>query len=269
MTIATGPCESWAFTADCCTLPEGTTQAVIDKWRAVATKILWQLSGMRWGPSCPITVRPCRRSCVDELPLLYGRYLGAPWIPYIGTDGAWRNASLCGCTGSCSCGELCEIYLPGPVFDIVSVRDGTVTLPATAYRVDNGNSLVRLDGACWQRCYDLAAPPGTEGTLTVTYRTGLPLDAAALAAFSALVCHYIGQCATGCGCALAASRSVSRVSRQGVDMEFADAAVLLDGGRTGIPLTDAWLAAVNPYRLTGPSTVRSPDVRAPRVTTWP
>jgi hypothetical protein len=196
-------------------------------------------------------------------------FSGSPYVPYIGADGAWRNASVCGCQTDCGCGELEEIRLEGPVYDIVSVQDGETTLPAAAYRVDNGSLLVRTDGNSWPDCQDLGAACGEPGAFCVTYRTGLPLDESALAAFSALVCHYVKQCGTGCGCALQKSRNVSRVSRQGVDMEFADAAALLDGGRTGIPVTDAWLAAVNPYRLTSPSRALSVDRRPGRVTTWP
>lgn len=50
-----------------------------------------------------------------------------PWIPYTGADGAGRNASVCGCQSDRSCSELCEVYLPGPVFGVTEVDvDGQV-----------------------------------------------------------------------------------------------------------------------------------------------
>ncbi|MCY0957745.1 hypothetical protein [Streptomyces sp. H27-H5] len=212
-----------------------------------------------------MTVRPCRRACLDLLP----RYLvswgtAGPWIPYIGTDGAWRNASVCGCSGDCSCGELCEIYLPGPVYDVVSVQEGAVVLPATAYRVDNSGDLVRLDGACWPSCQDMAAAIGEPDTLAVTYRTGLQLDESATAAVSELTCHLLKGCGGSCGCA-AAGRNVNKVTRQGLQLEMADPTLIYSEGRTGLPLCDLWLAAVNPYRLTSASRVYSPDLRRPRI----
>ena len=269
MPIHTEPCTPWEFTPDCCNVPDGTTQEQIDRARRIATAILWRASGMRWGPSCPYEVRPCRRSCLDDYPLRIDWSGGSGGLyPYIGTDGLWRNASPCSCSTDCSCGELCEIVLQGPIHTIVSVQDGETLLPPEAYRVDNGNRLVRLDGNCWESCYDLAAAPGEPGTLTVTYTVGLPLDDAALHAFSVLVCHLLKDCGTGCGCALSSNRNVSRVSRQGVNLEFAEAGALYTEGRLGIPAVDRWIMLVNPYNLTSPSRVLSPDARRQRVTTW-
>lgn len=268
MPINTSPCEAWPLDPSCCPALEDADEATIGKWSKVATQILWRLSGMRWGPSCPIVVRPCRRGCLDAYPLAV-HWAGAPWIPYIGADGQWRNASVCGCATDCSCTELCEIRLEGPVYDILSVQDGETLLPREAYRVDSGARLVRTDGNCWPGCQNLEAAPGEPDTLTVTYRTGLPLDEAAIAAYGTYVCHLVKGCGTSCGCALQQSRNVSRVSRQGVDLEFADAGALFTEGRTGIAAVDQWLAAVNPYRLTSPSRVMSPDVKPQRVITWP
>lgn len=199
---------------------------------------------------------------------MVGWGVAGPWIPYIGTDGLWRNASVCGCSSDCSCGELCEIYLEGPVHDIVSVQEGAVVLPASAYRVDNGNLLVRTDGACWPDCQDMSAPPGDPNTLTVTYRAGLPLDELAAAAMAAMVCHLLKGCLPGsCGCA--ANTNVTRRTRQGVQIETSDPSEIYSQGRTGLPLVDAFLMVVNPYHLDSPSRVYSPDFKRPRTTTWP
>ena len=270
MPIHTGPCTPWEFTPDCCSVPDGTPQATIDKWRRVATSILWAMSGRIYGPACPVTVRPCKKSCMDGY---FGRlnfaYPGSGGLyPYM-LDGQWYNASPCGCSTDCSCGELCEIVLDGPVFDIVSVQDGETLLPPSAYRVDNGSRLVRTDGNCWDTCQDLSAAPGQPGTLTVTYRTGLPLDAAGLTAFDALVCHLIRGCSSGCGCDASTRSNLTRVQRQGVTMEMADPNVLFEQGRTGIREVDLWLSMANPYRLTSKSRVMSPDYKPQRVTTWP
>lgn len=269
MPLQAGPCEPWDV--DLCCDVDDIDPVQVTRWATAASFILWALSGRRYGPSCPITVRPCRRSCMDAYPLMVNWAAGAgPWIPYIGVDGQWRNASVCGCKQDCSCTELCEVRLDGPVYDIVEVNVDGVVLPGNgaAYRVDSPNLLVRLDGECWPDCQDMAEPAGTDGTFTVTYRTGLPLDPAATAAVSELTCHFLRGCSPGtCGCK--ANRNVTKINRQNYQMEFADPTLIYSEGRTGLPLADLWLAAVNPYRMTSPSRVYSPDYKRPRVTTWP
>jgi hypothetical protein len=268
MPIQIGPCSPWPV--DLCCDVTGVDEAVLTRWQTIASQLLWRMSGMRWGP-CPVTVRPCRRSCLESSPISFQAGAGTgPWVPYIGSDGLWRNASVCGCSSGCSCGELCEVKLEGPVYDVVSVNvDGEVLVPE-AYRVDAPGLLVRTDGECWPTCQDMAAPPGAPGTFTVTYRWGLPLDEAAIAAVSELTCHLLKGCGgtgSSCGCK-ASNRNVTRLQRQGVEMEMADPTLIYSEGRTGLPLADMWLAAVNPYRLTSASRVYSPDYKRPRVQTW-
>jgi hypothetical protein len=264
-------CDPWPVDRDCWSIPPDTTEDRIEYWQKVASDLLRRLTGGVLGPGCPVTVRPCRTRCGDGWSWgLWGpgAYLGAPWVPYIGPDGLWRNASVCGCRTDCSCSELCEIRLPGPVFDIVSVQDGVIVLPQTAYRVDNARNLVRTDGNCWNDCQDMAADPGEANTMTVTYRIGLPLDDLATAAISALTEHYIKGCG-GCGCGIGNNRNVTRVQRQGVTLEYPDAGDLTAFGRTGLEIVDAFIQAVNPLGLNAPLRVLSPDFRAPRATTWP
>lgn len=267
MTLQVGPCEPWPF-VPCCDV-DGHDEEAVARWVAVASSILWRLSGMRWGP-CPVTVRPCRRACLEGSPFLvrWGATAG-PWIPYLGADGQWRNASVCGCKSSCSCGELCEVYLPGPVYDVTEVNlDGQVLAPGLEYRLDAPGRLVRLGGGCWPSCQDMAAAPGQPNTLTVTYRWGLPLDEAAVAAVSELACHLLRGCGGSGSCGCKANRNVTRLQRQGVEIEM-DPTLIYAEGRTGLPMTDLWLTAVNPGRLSSPSRVYSPDFKRPRVTQWP
>lgn len=262
-------CEPWPLDLSCCPAANDVDAAVLERWKRVATTILYNLSGRRWGPSCPYTVRPCRRACLDTLPLASSWSYGSGWIPYIGRDGQWRNASVCGCRSDCSCTELCEVRLEGPVYDILGVEIDGVTLPPSAYRVDSPGLLVRTDGACWPDCQDMAAPVGEPGTFAVHYRIGLPLDDAAIAAYSAFVCHLLKQCGgAGCGCGTI-NQNVTRLQRQGVEVEMTDPTLLYTEMRTGIPEVDLWLVSVNPYRQPSPSRVYSPDHRRPRTQTWP
>lgn len=270
-------CDPWPIDPTCCPALEAAIEESdgpdeqVDRWQRVASQLLFRLSGRRWGPSCPITVRPCARSCFEGFINrgVSGYPAAGGWIPYIGTDGQWRNGSMCGCDRGCSCTQLCELRLDGPVYDVVSVQDGEDTLPVGAYRVDVPNILVRTDGECWPACQDMAAPVGTLGTAAVTYRTGLPLDEAAIAAVSELTCHLIKGCGPGGGCGCKATSNVTRLTRQGVQQEMADPTLIYAEGRTGLPLCDLWLSTVNPFRLTRPSRVYSPDLRRPRTMQWP
>ncbi|MDP4501069.1 hypothetical protein [Nonomuraea turcica] len=270
MPLQTSPCAPWPI-EPCCDIPDGMDEAEVERWRLVASQILFRLSGRRYGPSCALTIRPCGRSCVEQLFPAGWSWLGPQSggrVPYLGADGVWRNA-VCGCRTDCSCTELCELVLDGPVFDILEVVVDGVMLPPEAYRVDSPNRLVRLDGDCWAACQDLSAPPTEPGTAAVTYRIGLPLDESAIAAASELFCHLVRGCggSGSCGCRMPAN--TTKVQRQGVTVEMADLAEIYADGRTGIPGVDLWIRSVNPYGLASPSRVLSPDLPTPRTHQWP
>ncbi|MFI9418095.1 hypothetical protein [Streptomyces werraensis] len=268
MPLQTGPCEAWP--TDLCCDVDGVAEEDLERWTLVASQILFALSGRRIGP-CPVTVRPCRLACLESAPFIsfQTRTGTGPWIPYIGTDGLWRNASVCGCQSDCSCGELCEVLLEGPVYDITEVNIGGQVLAPEQYRVDAPGRLVRVGGGCWPSCQDMAAAPGEPGTFTVTYRIGLPVDEAAIAAVSELTCHLLKGCGGNGSCGCNSSRNFTRYVRQGVELEMPDPQVIYSQGRTGLPLVDAWLMVVNPNRLDSPSRVYSPDFRRARVQQWP
>lgn len=288
MPLNSGLCslDGWPIDRTCMSIPDGTTEEQIEAMQLAAAELLFGLSGNRFGPSCPVTVRPCRKSCAEGYGRYFnqGQYLGSgfqftgPFIPYM-AGGAMYNASLCGCASQCHCGpELCEVYLPGPIYDIVSVDiDGEIVAPTT-YGILDGRYLVRrsdtaedaLGGTCWPSCQDMSLPPGQAATFTVTYRTGIPLSALGIQALSKLTEHYLQGC-NGCGCGIGSRQNLSRLSRQGVDLEFVDTArTRLDPWRTGIEIVDQWLTMVNPSMLPRQLRVVSPDSpRPPRVWTGP
>lgn len=283
MPIPSGLCslDGWTLDRSCMDIPPTTPDDVIERWRRVAAELLYTLTGYRFGPSCPVTVRPCRKTCLDGYGSIFGRlgfwpagYNGSPWIPYVGRDGNMYNASLCGCGTDCHCGpELCEVFLPGPVYDIVSVDiNGTVVDPLT-YNILDGRYLVRRSdvattaagGTCWPSCQDMSLPPGSARTFTVTYRTGVAVPAMGVAALSALAAHYIRGC-NGCGCGVGSRQNLSRLSRQGVELEFEPLGTTLADGRTGIDVVDQFIHAYNPGKLPRAMRVLSPDApRRPRI----
>lgn len=120
--------------------PEQT--ALIERMLKVSVEIMHNLSGRQFG-ACPVTVRPCRTSCGGSQS--YGYWSGNLWTPVL-DGGTWYNERTCGqpaCKSACSCAELCEVDLPGPVAEVLSVTVDGTPLDLRDYRVDNARKLVR------------------------------------------------------------------------------------------------------------------------------
>lgn len=238
-------------------------------YEEVAVGWLWNWTGGSFG-ECPTTIRPCRTEC-DDSPLFWGR---GPY-PSPGGGGyhpAYINGTTfaigCGqCNKQqCSCGSVSELVVPGPVSAIESIVIGGEALPATAYRVDNWNLLVREDGGSWPTCQDLSAPEGTQRSWEVHYVKGRPVPAGGQVAAGILACEVAKAARKDKGCAL--PQRIQQITRQGVTVTLIDDFKSLDEGKTGIYLIDTWVASV--MKAPRPSRVYSPDIpiRKPRVTTW-
>lgn len=275
-------CTVWPLNRDagCWDIPDTVTEETITVWQRVASEYLWMMTGRRLGPSCPVTVRPCRKSCVDA-GWLSGRYLNqgqyqatGGFIPYM-LNGRMYNATLCGCDAECHCGpELCEIELPGPVYDIVDVQLDGFTVDSATYALYDARYLTRINDTssgteterCWPACQDMTLTPAHPNTFSVTYRTGLNLSGMATMAVTELTAHFIRGCNGGCGCGTGTRQNLQRLSRQGVELEFADPQQLFDDGRTGIELVDFFIRSQNPHGLGSQLRVLSPDApKRPRI----
>jgi hypothetical protein len=240
---------------------DGLTPEVRERSTAYASTTLRRLTGYRVG-GCPVTVRPCKASCVDAMVPAYYSVYGQPWSPGINVQGAWINS--CGCTTDCSCTELCEVVLPGPVGDVSQVKLNGGIMVADQYRVD-GNRLVWVgdqSGCPWPACQDLAAADTEPNTFSVTYLNSYPVDGLGAYAAGVLAGEFAKACIGSNKCRLPAS--VTSISRAGVTYEIAAGA--FPGGVTGIREVDSYIAIWNPEVLRQQSTVWSPDLRFPRVT---
>lgn len=154
------------------------------------------------------------------------------------------SESGCGCPKDD--GFCCRLTLPrGPVQEIVEVRLDDTVLPVGEYEW-NGQTLRRLNG-CW---------PGSDGCegprIEVDYRWGISPGPLGEAAVGEVACEFLAASSSGT-CRLPSR--VVRLQRQGVEMEFDDAANATENGLLGTPAADAFIRAVNPNRL----------ARAPRV----
>jgi hypothetical protein len=237
-----GPCENWPvyWTCDVNTYsPELTGYAV-----SAATRILWSLSGRRFG-LCTRTLRPCADDCAGDLgayPFWDWRtgYSMPPWdfyrTPYCGG----------GCTGGCSCTNLSQIRLPSPVDSVTTVKVDGAVLDSSAYRLNDGSLLVRTGGSRWPRCNDLSRDDTQPGTWSVTARFGEDVPESGRLAVGELACE-IAKAGTGQDCRL--PPAVTQLVRQGVTISVPDFGQFLLHGKTGLYLCDMFLTSENPKGL--------------------
>jgi len=241
---------------------------------AYAWSLLASLTAYQIG-TCPVTIRPCAARCAPP-----GTWLVAPvsrsslsgWSPvrigmfnpYI-SGGVWYNACGCGTAAdSCDCGSAPTVVLPGPVGRIESIKIDGVELDPLAYRVDNGNLLIRQDGEAWPMCQDMAsAIPGFE----VTYYRGAAPNVMTRRAAGVLANEFLLNC-EGQDCRLPSN--VTRATRGGESYEFST--MDFPDGDTGgtIPEVDALIRIYNPNRLKMPVMMASPETVGVggRQTTW-
>lgn len=265
--------DGWTVTdfSGCSTVWDGLT----DPQKALALRLaaftVYSLTGRQFG-TVTETLRPCN---APPLPPLYQTYpvnLINPWgsdegqtyYPLYIFNGVWHNV---GCAGINCCGASCELLLPLTVSIVSVVIDGA-TLDPSAYRVDNGNILVRTDGSndCWPKCQDLGKDLGVKDTWSVTGVFGRPVPDEVLDATALLACE-IGKGIAGQPCRLP-SRMQS-LSRSGVTVQFPAANSYLDRGLTGLNEVDQLVVQFNPGQLAQSPQVFSMDMSPNRRTTWP
>lgn len=277
----TGPCAVWDLDLSCCLTPSGAfpdpcllegqpvPQSIIDNAKLAASQLLWAITGRTFG-CCSITVRPCRKKCVEVCCIPGITDLGYPWMPVHQADGSWINVT-CPCPDECSCVSLCEILLPDPICSIDQVKiDGAIVDPST-YRVDDFRKLVRLSNAdpasgCWPECNDLTKSDSEIGTWSVSLTYGREIPALVRLAAEEMACELIKNCMGG-PCRL--PQRVSSVTRQGISVSFLDDMQFLSQGLTGLYLVDLAARTYNPHRLARRPNVSSPDsLNKWRVETW-
>lgn len=226
--VGEGPCQAWTTVADvqgcdgCADLSDTAVASAV----AVTSEILYNLSGRRFPGVCTDVVRPC--------------------------------STRCGCVhDACSCPGLSEVTLGGwPVIAVTDILVDGVALDADAWRVDNGTTLVRLDGDVWPCCQDMSLPATDAGTWQVTYSYGRAVPSGGALAAKLFACEVAKLCAGG-DCRLPAK--VQSVSRQGVTAGFIDFGAVAELGQIGIPIADQWLSSLDHARQGRGLIVASPD----------
>lgn len=251
-----GLCEVWEPIWTCA-LPT-SAYAITGDAVQIASEILWALTARRFG-LCTITLRPCRSSCYDSS---WGGW--NDWWEY-GTyptptlyNGLWYNITCGSCTDGCSCTTLSEVILPGPVYEVTSVKvDGSILIKNTDYRLDDYRKLVRLGGNEWPLCNDLNLEDTESGTWSVTISQGVPVPRLGRIAVGVLATEIAKMLICDSTCAL--PKSVQSLSRQGVNMTFFDPTEAFENKRTGLYIPDLFISTYNPNGLRQPSRVYDLD----------
>ena len=227
--------------------PEGSDPYMVERAEMFAGQTLRMLTLNRVG-GMPITVMPCARTCASP------RFSTTMFFhPVLLESGAYAN---CFCGRGCRCSSAPSVLLTGPVGRIDEVQVKGEILPNTAYHVEDGNKLVRLDGKGWPAC---AGPD-----FTVTYLNGHEVDDLGQYIGGLLALEYLNAMTSSKKCRLPAN--VTTVTRQGISMELSTG--MFPDGTTGIKEVDAYLMQWNPYGMRTRPQVYSPDIPRPHAVTW-
>lgn len=233
-------------------------------------EILFEISGRRWrGPEgCDVIVRPCDDRCSGwPLQILSGSGvvvqwyagLGGYWGWGYGWGGPWQNLG-CGCCG------LSQVKLAGyPVTEILEVTIDGVVLDPSEYRLDHARMLTRMADAdgnaqTWPSCQRLDRELGDDGTFGITYRYGVAPPQAGINAAKALACELARSCADGAECQI--PPGVTKVTRQGVQIEQGLVSSYIRDGKTSLADLDTFVAAYGGIgKLPRRSIVWSPSMK--------
>lgn len=193
----------------------------------------------------PVTIMPAQRERVTG----YHQTYTVSGVPLSSFHLSLATVSSEDLLSSYRVDQVEAIELPGPVGDILQVRVDDITLPSTAYQVEDGRYLVRVDGGRW---------PTTSGDhFTVTYRNSHPVDEMGSYAAGVLANEWLTLFTnTNKKCRLPSS--ATSVSRQGISIELATG--MFPQGVTGLPEIDAYLMLWNPFGLKVAPKVYSPDM---------
>jgi len=247
-------CSPWATTDDMSAKQLDRLTALgitLDEINAAllrASEMLWAFSGRQWlGGGCEEdavlrSAEPLPGTGAWPYSSTWGRCQCWAWAP----DWSGLVSGLRIPFGGAHIAAPIAVQLPRrPVTGIVEVTVGGD--PFVAYVLRPSGWLQRTDGQAWNVC---------GGDTQVTYTFGDPPPAGGRDAAIELGIEIALDAAGSEECRLPPN-TVS-VTRQGITMEL----LTTDRPefRTGLPLVDMWLEAVNPYRAPQSAQVWSPDV---------
>lgn len=262
-------CSQWAEVADVgppCS-DYGFPSDLLDDALAIASDLLFELSGRRFPGSCRDVVRPCSRSIYE--PNDY--YVGGPYLS-VGQVGGRTWGGWCSCNRrqqQCGCSRLSELSLgAGPVSSIIEVKLDGAVLDPSRYRIDDFRWLVRLadeDGTNpgWPCCQRLDLDSGEADTFEVTFTYGTPPPPAGVWAAATLGCQLALAMNPDTAAKCKLPKRVLSMTRNGMTLQMLDPQTFLEKGKTGIYEVDLFLAAYNPNGKRGRAQAVNVDLHKP------
>lgn len=197
----------------------------------------------------PITVMPCNRTCTSPI-MRAEMFSPVPLYP------SASSLKSCNCGLRCSCSAVNAVQLTAPVGDIIEVKVGGVVLDPAAYRVENGDQLIRTDGQRWPAC------AGKD--FTVTYLNANKVDAMGAYAGGVMAWEWLKAMTDARKCRL--SSKATSVNRQGIQMELTPG--MFPDGTTGIEEVDLYIRMWNPHGWKVAPKVYTLDKPRQREVTW-
>jgi hypothetical protein len=251
-------CSDWITPTDLvdCDCPSDAPAGVVADSISTASEILYRLTGMQFPGECTETLRPCSNS---GAPAGFDWGLWTfPWVP-LRIGGSWINVGPCGCNmAACDCSTYPRLNLGrSDVTSITEVLIDGAALDPSAYRLDEGRYLTRIDGAGWPCCQHLDRDTTETGTWSVELAYGWPVPEALKRAAASLAAELVKAC-TGGECRL--PPRTQSVVKQGVTISISGVMDELQAGLTGLTDVDLAVAAFNPHRLTRPAFAWSPGL---------
>lgn len=242
-----GPCTDWCSSQDVVgCFPDVVPSACLSSSVAMASEVLYELSGRQFTGWCQSVIRPCQdggscRACWQFLSRGHVVWSGQGWCD----DNAGGEP--------CGCGSwIQKVKLPGIAQSVVQVLIDGAIVPSTSYRLDPNNELIRTDGGAWPLCQNMMAAGTAAGTFQITYQHGYAPNEIARRAAAQLAHEFYLAC-NAQPCRLPSG--VVEVMRQGI--KITRAASLFKDGATGLTMVDSFLAAFHQHPTT---LVMSPEV---------
>lgn len=238
-------CSVWAthvdVTADYSAFAD---DADADEACAVASDILFLLTGSRWPGVCHAEIRPQAQFRQSER---------ATWMQSV--QGARSQYGWCSCNRgrAWGCNSLPEIRLPHRPVDpdsIVVTLDGAAF---TDFTLLDGAWLVRTDGNGWPCCQRTELPLTEDHTFGVEYDHGAGPPLGGVRAAASLGFQLLAGWRNNSACKL--PQRIQTVTRQGVSMTVLDPLNLFKDGLTGVPDVDLWVASVMVGNKRRPGTI--------------
>jgi hypothetical protein len=265
-----GPCSPWITETQVAALPQcqGYDESDCADAAAVASEILYRLSGKLWTGACgPVTVRPiCRPHNTNER--AWGASMGLGIMAYGMCGGMTAGANIAGHYGHSHPPEVdLGVF---PVTEIISVLINGEEIPSEEYQLQDYRKLVRTlptDTSVptemwgWPTAQRLDLPDTQQDTFSVTYMYGNTPPIGGIRA--ALTLAYNLAQAYNDDPNDFPIRTTS-VQRQGVSQSTTDVEDIVQKGLTGIYQVDLWINSVNPGGQKFKSQVWTPDAKPAR-----